>query len=116
MMRDETNFENAINFNAWRSRDAAIDHKSQDENNSSMPIQKLGLTDSSDAWLVWGAGRILCPGRFYATVVLKLVVVHMLTEYDVLFPDCKKSRSMQWRSAIIPKSSITLLVKQRIKL
>lgn len=37
---------------------------------------------------------MLCLGRFYTTVVLKLVVAHMLTEYDVLFLDYKKLRSM----------------------
>jgi cytochrome P450 len=101
MMRDESLFDDALSFNAFRF----VDRESGTTCNNSR------LTDSSDSWLVWGAGRILCPGRFYATVILKLIVAHVITEYDVVLPEIKTSRSMQWRSAVIPKSDNVLLLR-----
>jgi cytochrome P450 len=111
MMRDSANFADPLTFNAFRSVGEAANRDSASANTTT----KTGLTDSSDSWLVWGAGRILCPGRFYATVVLKLFVAHLITEYDIVLPESKTARSMQWRSAVIPKPSVVLLVRPKTK-
>ncbi|KAA8566351.1 hypothetical protein EYC84_008933 [Monilinia fructicola] len=73
------------------------------------------LSEPSDSWLVWGAGRISCPGRFYAVVVLKLVLSQILTGYECELEEIKGSRSVQWRTALIPKASITLRMRPRAK-
>lgn len=113
-MRDESNFRDAMTFDPFRGLDERTETHPSDPPEGK-PTRN-GLTDSSDSWLVWGSGRILCPGRFYATMVMKLVVAHIVTEYDVLLPESPSSRSMQWRSAVIPKCSVSLLVKRRERL
>lgn len=110
-MRDETNFRDALTFDAFRGLDETMENHTA--NLSTAKSATKGLTDSSESWLVWGAGRILCPGRFYATMILKLVVAHLVTDYDILLQDSTSSRSIQWRSSIIPKSTVALLVKER---
>ena len=131
MMRDSQYYENPLEFNAFRF----INNTSTSSTDAVKPSK---LTDASEDWLVWGAGRILwyvlhlippshpaihrqannmffldSPGRFYATLVLKLVVAHLLRNYDCKLDPIKGSRSFQWRSAIIPKASLTLRIRPR---
>ncbi|MCJ1394808.1 hypothetical protein MMC18_007688 [Xylographa bjoerkii] len=103
MMRDSQNFENPLEFDAFRALGSQAPGATK----------TAKLTEASDRWLVWGAGRILCPGRFYATLVLKLITAHLLQNYECTLDNIKGSRSVQWRSAIIPKSNIVLRIKAR---
>ncbi|KAH8667573.1 cytochrome P450 [Tricladium varicosporioides] len=106
MMRDEACFQQATHFDGRRFLKV---HDTEKEEAAAR------LSRPSDKWLVWGAGRITCPGRFYAVVVLKLVLANMLKKYDCELEPIKGSRSAQWRTALIPKSSITLRVRPRRK-
>ena len=43
---------------------------------------------STDAYnLHFGHGAHACPGRFLATNVIKLIIAHLLMNYDMRFPD-----------------------------
>ncbi|KAF4468711.1 cytochrome P450 [Fusarium albosuccineum] len=44
--------------------------------------RKTPLHKSNDAFLSWGAGRTACPGRQYASQIMKLVLVGFLMNYD----------------------------------
>ncbi|KAK8107789.1 cytochrome P450 [Apiospora kogelbergensis] len=107
MMRDSRFFPDALEFQPFRF------YQPPKEGGQVFPDRGSFLTDASDSWLVWGAGRILCPGRFYATAVQKLVVAQMLLGYDCELAPLPGPRSMQWRSTIIPKPSVGLLVKEK---
>lgn len=133
MMRDSSNFPSALEFNAFRFLPGAEvnsstnsnlnNHDTEDSpastlNKPSLPQntkqnRSANLTASSDTWLVWGAGRILCPGRFYATLMLKLVIIEFMTKWDckLEYPSGYQ-RSIQWRSSIIPKMGLKLLMKR----
>ncbi|KAM5431530.1 hypothetical protein McanCB21832_005529 [Microsporum canis] len=99
MMRDEKYFTNAMQFDRLRFLNEGR--------------HRHGLTAASRDWLVWGLGRIVCPGRFYATAVLKLMLAKMLIHYDCEILGFRGSNCFQWRSAVIPKSTISLLVRDR---
>ncbi|KAM3080812.1 hypothetical protein ACMFMG_005738, partial [Clarireedia jacksonii] len=98
MMRSEANFRDALAFRPFRKSDEMSECHTSDSHLAIGKPAHNGLTDSSESWLVWGAGRILCPGRFYAAMILKLIVAHLVTDYDVLLPESTASRSIQWRS------------------
>ncbi|KAK1224080.1 hypothetical protein PQX77_008410 [Marasmius sp. AFHP31] len=38
-------------------------------------------------WLTFGAGKHACPGRFFAVNELKILLSHIVLNYDVKFPD-----------------------------
>ncbi|KAF2679172.1 cytochrome P450 [Lentithecium fluviatile CBS 122367] len=101
MMRDNSNFIDALTFDGFRflknGRSARDSH----------------MVDASDKWLIWGIGRITCPGRFYATATLKLVIARFLKGYDCELLPFKGGRSMQWRSTIVPKRGLRLAVRRR---
>ncbi|KAF2475217.1 cytochrome P450 [Lindgomyces ingoldianus] len=104
MMRDDRHFPEADRFDGRRFLPRLPTPEA---------LEASRLSQRSNEWLVWGAGRITCPGRFYAVVVLKLVLANMLQNYDAELEPIKGSRSAQWRTALIPRAGITLKVKPR---
>ncbi|KAL4874715.1 cytochrome P450 [Aspergillus karnatakaensis] len=38
---------------------------------------------------MWGAGRLTCPGRHYASNLSKLIIANLVIKYDIAFPDGK---------------------------
>jgi cytochrome P450 len=42
--------------------------------------------------LHWGNGKSTCPGRWYASAVMKLMIGLILTDYDVRFPEGQTER------------------------
>ena len=43
-------------------------------------------TTTTSSELVFGHGRLACPGRVYAAVVIKLMLSHLLTRYELVNP------------------------------
>ncbi|KUI72796.1 Ent-kaurene oxidase [Cytospora mali] len=44
--------------------------------------------------LSWGNGRFTCPGRWYAAVMIKLILAKLLLEFDVSFPPGQTGRPL----------------------
>lgn len=72
------------------------------------------LTDTSFDWPIWGVGSMTCPGRWFASMVMKLLLCEVLENYDVVMPDTETSRLFSWRTYIFPKES-TLVSFRKIK-
>ncbi|KAF2015074.1 cytochrome P450 [Aaosphaeria arxii CBS 175.79] len=49
---------------------------------------------AGDSW--FGSGRQACPGRWYASAQIKLVLCLLLTEYDFKFPNGQTERPKNW--------------------
>lgn len=45
------------------------------------------FTDADVAFPIWGLGKHACPGRHYASFLLKLVLAHVLLRYEIRLPD-----------------------------
>uniref|UniRef100_A0A0W0GF56 Cytochrome p450 n=1 Tax=Moniliophthora roreri TaxID=221103 RepID=A0A0W0GF56_MONRR len=41
------------------------------------------MTGTSDTFLAFGSGRHLCPGRFFASLELKIFMAYLVLNYDV---------------------------------
>lgn len=52
-------------------------------------------------------------GRYYAAVVQKLILAHVLANYDCELADERDARSMWWRTSITPLSKTTLVFRPR---
>lgn len=44
--------------------------------------------------LSWGKGRFTCPGRWYAAIMIKLIIAKLLLEYDISFPEGQTERPL----------------------
>lgn len=45
--------------------------------------KQTSLSVPSDKFLAWGHGRHACPGRFFAAYLMKIMLAHVLINYDV---------------------------------
>lgn len=107
LMRDAARFPDPLRFNISR-------HFSTTSSSGRDQTGQRLLVDSNkdnDGTLIWGLSRISCPGRFYASMVMKLVVATFLDRYECELPEQCGARSLQWRSSIIPRSNVTLYVR-----
>lgn len=74
------------------------------------------FTDADVAFPIWGLGKHACPGRHYASLLLKLVLAHVLLRFEIKLPDGNRrseKRSFYWRSAIVPRSGAVLYFRER---
>ena len=65
--------------------------------------------------VVWGNGRLTCPGRWYASAMNKLIVASLLLRYDISYPDGQSSRppNTYKDGAILPSPTQNLLFRCR---
>ncbi|KAI1204773.1 cytochrome P450 [Annulohypoxylon truncatum] len=70
------------------------------------------LTTASIDWPIWGFGNTACPGRFYASMVAKLVMVHVLEDWTCRMEAPEAARSRTWRSSVVPRSDTIVAFKR----
>ncbi|KAK0516452.1 hypothetical protein JMJ35_001055 [Cladonia borealis] len=108
MMRDPANYVNPASFDGFRF----VDKTTMDRHACSITsISKY--TDTEPKFLFWSHGRRACPGRFYASHVLKLILRHILLHYDIKLADKSEPRTFAWRTAIVPRENTRLLARRR---
>ncbi|UKZ64992.1 uncharacterized protein TrAtP1_006194 [Trichoderma atroviride] len=73
------------------------------------------FTDIGD-WQLWGTGRSACPGRFYATAVMKTLLALFITKYDMQLEEKAAGRYFAWRTFIYPYASTKVLLRPRAAL
>ncbi|KAI1752381.1 cytochrome P450 [Xylaria castorea] len=61
------------------------------------------LTDVDHSFLMWGTGRMACPGRYYASAFMKVVIAQLLMSYDFKLVKPEAPRWVSWRVAKIPR-------------
>ncbi|KAH6721744.1 cytochrome P450 [Leptodontidium sp. MPI-SDFR-AT-0119] len=75
---------------------------------------KHQLTSINSTQLHFGAGRHACPGRWYASAEIKLIIVSLLSKYDIKLKEGEKrpeSIKFQHRNAPDPKAQV--LIRER---
>lgn len=53
------------------------------------------------------------PGRWYAAYALKLILVYILTYYDIELVNPDKKQHFTWTTATVPRSDVYVSFKQR---
>ncbi|KXJ87521.1 putative cytochrome P450 [Microdochium bolleyi] len=72
-----------------------------------------GFVQTSPEFLVFGAGRHICPGRFFASNELKLAMAHALLKYDIMMDEeCSAEPMMNGFFAIV-NPMVQLRVRRR---
>ncbi|KAI0870674.1 cytochrome P450 [Hypoxylon argillaceum] len=109
IMTSSTYYPDPVTFHGFRFVSPEIASPEIRESFSLLQLQPSKITDASQAWHVWGTGRMVCPGRFYATAVMKLVVGHIIKNYDCQLAHPRASRWFTWRSTMLPKQRTMVL-------
>ncbi|KAK7063842.1 Ent-kaurene oxidase [Favolaschia claudopus] len=77
---------------------------------------KHGFTTIDKDFILFGLGRHACPGRFFASMELKIMLSHLLLHYDVSLPDGAKEvpRPMVFASAVMPNPKASVVITPRV--
>ena len=76
---DSSVYPNADKFDGFRF-EKLMEHDILDTNDGG-PRHRLVATSAD--YLAWGYGKHACPGRFFAAVELKLLLAHLIINYDL---------------------------------
>ncbi|KAL4925063.1 cytochrome P450 [Aspergillus undulatus] len=100
VMQDASLYPSPLIFNGFRFVDAAtFPSPTQFQTLQRKPSL---LCDADASWHVWGSGRMVCPGRYYAAAVMKLVLAQIILNYDCRLVDPGAPRWFTWRSTMLP--------------
>ncbi|KNG49002.1 cytochrome p450 [Stemphylium lycopersici] len=107
IMTNPIDYPEANTFSGFRFADPALVASLETQHASFDVMQKkpTKLTDVDMTFHVWGTGRMACPGRFYASAVMKVILGQVLLNYDCELVDPDAKRLFTWRSTILPKPS-----------
>lgn len=108
MARDPNFYPDPLRFDGRRFYNVGKSLESQDRSDHEF----AGI----DPWNVhWGSGRFTCPGRWYASAVIKMFIASILLRYDIKFPMGQKQRpeNSYLDVGIVPNSKQKILLKLR---
>ncbi|KAH7357234.1 cytochrome P450 [Rhexocercosporidium sp. MPI-PUGE-AT-0058] len=81
---------------------------------SSEAKNKHQLTSISNTQLHFGAGRHACPGRWYASAEIKLIIVSLLSKYDIKLRDGEtRPESIKFQHRNVPDPKAQVLFRKR---
>ncbi|KAF2684170.1 cytochrome P450 [Lentithecium fluviatile CBS 122367] len=89
MAMDPGYYEDAQTFSATRfckTDESAVESGAE----KSQWAHEFVSTESGN--IHWGHGRFTCPGRWYASAVMKVVIAQILRKYEVKFPEGQRER------------------------
>lgn len=70
----------------------------------------------SDQMVGFGGGTHACPGRYFASYEIKLMLIHMLTRYDIKWPDgLTRPPNMVHDFSNVPNFTATVLFRNKSK-
>ncbi|KAF2825057.1 cytochrome P450 [Ophiobolus disseminans] len=70
------------------------------------------FTEVSEKFLVWGFGSLACPGRFHASIVMKLVIAHIVARYDIKLEDAKARTMWSWETFTMPYEGTRFVLEE----
>lgn len=77
-------------------------------------VKPQSTVDGDGAFLGFGYGRHMCPGRFFASHEMKLMLAHIVQHYDIEFMP-KRPASQTIMEVKLPAESAEIRVRRRIK-
>jgi len=102
---DKAHYEDPETFRPFRFSDI------REQDGESLKHQMVAIDPS---FALFGGGRHMCPGRFFAVNEIKALIAHVLLAYDVKFEGNKGVPSPVWSGAsYTPNSSAEVMFRKR---
>lgn len=101
-MEDEAHYEDPLTFKGFR-----FVHP------EGKTISSGRFSGVSMSYLFWGGPKRPCPGRFYVSVVAKMILSDFILNYDLKLVDSNTPRLMAWGFSRFPHPSTRLLLRKR---
>lgn len=103
--------EGADSFDPFRFYHPPASSSSSQSSLNQERKQKIAVQVSAD-YLPWGLGKHACPGRFFAVHVMKLILGHLFSEYD-LQPLEKMPKIVEIADMEFPSEEVVVKMRKR---
>ncbi|UKZ67613.1 uncharacterized protein TrAtP1_008768 [Trichoderma atroviride] len=114
MLQDGTRYKDAHVFDGFRFARANAQLQ-QRRPCAEVPDQQASrLTHASPDWPIWGLGNMSCPGRFYASLVIKLILIRILSDWECQMPHPEAPRTKTWRSSMVPRDDTIVMFRKKL--
>ncbi|TIC93455.1 Cytochrome P450 monooxygenase trt6 [Colletotrichum higginsianum] len=80
--------------------------------NESSPNKYLAATTGPDN-LPFGHGAHSCPGRFFAVAEMKIVLAHLLLNYDIEIKSGERPKTSYWGMAVVMDRNAKVLIRKK---
>lgn len=126
--RDETLYPSPLQFDAFRfsrRREENLSQMTEGEMSAdsqekikheswrgNLDLKNVSAINTSDDFLAFGHGRHACPGRFFATQELKLMLAHLVMHYDIE-PPSERPKPSFMNGFSIPLTGTWINIKRR---
>jgi cytochrome P450 monooxygenase len=79
-------------------------------------LSSSAFSSTGPTHLHWGVGRYSCPGRWFATVMMKAILVRLMMEYDFRFEEGQQRRPKDFflEISIVPAPFANVFFKKRV--
>ncbi|KAF7192205.1 Cytochrome P450 monooxygenase [Pseudocercospora fuligena] len=107
--RDEHFYDSPYEYDAFRfsrSREHLDDEK------AGIDKRSQGMVTTSESFLAFGGGRQACPGRFFASQEMKLMLAYIVMNYDVKLPG-PRPQNFDFKHASVPDPRSQLMIRRR---
>lgn len=102
---DDANYPDPTTFDPFRFVD-----KTKKENEG----RNVDMTSTHADFVAFGHGRHACPGRFFAANELKLMLAHIVMNYDVkLEKEGERPKDMWFMDACLPNRNAEVMFRKR---
>ncbi|KAI0183417.1 cytochrome P450 [Xylaria flabelliformis] len=113
IMQSEKYYPQPLEFNGFRFVKPHDLSRVSDRKFAILQPKPSKLVDVNLTWHVWGIGRMACPGRYYATAVMKVIISQLIMHYDTKLVDADAGRWFTWRSTMLPKKDTMVIFTPR---
>lgn len=109
-----TSLQHSMDRNLYGTDAETFEPKGWAKKRQGFDTSKFQFASTSDDWLNWGGGPHACPGRFMADVTIKLILIYLLTNYNIKYPEGVTGRPADGRRnlMITPDMTIPILFKK----
>ncbi|KAL9638273.1 MAG: hypothetical protein Q9164_001655 [Protoblastenia rupestris] len=101
LMRDKTIWPRALEFEGFRFV------------NEKDGTSESRFTHPSHEFPFWGAIRHACPARFYVSAVMKMILSHLIVEYEFELVDPTARSFLVFGKTRLPNPLMSILVRKR---
>lgn len=106
MARDSEFYNDPRSFEGFRF------FRPDEDGVANSPLDYTGIEPGN---VSWGSGRFTCPGRWYASAMIKLIVANLLLGYDISFPlgQTERPPNSKYDLDVHPNFSQKIVIKKR---
>jgi len=101
-------FEDPLRFDGFRfikMRERAV--------RDGYPDRKFNVVTINSDFVAFGQGRHACPGRFFASAELKILLAYIVKTYDVKLVDDARPPNVYRLNAILPNPAAEVYFRRR---